>query len=137
VDDHADVSACVARFFAAFSTAPGVHERLDALTAQFLPHATVTHFTPAGELVVDDVPSFVEPRRAYLTSGAVTAFREWPLPGELKVRGNVAVWSGPYAKEGRGPGGPLAGSGFKVIQLVRVGGQWRITSVVWEDDPIP
>ncbi|QGN59056.1 DUF4440 domain-containing protein [Nostocoides sp. HKS02] len=134
VEDRAEVTACVERFFAAFRTEPGLDERLDALAASFLPQATIAHFTAAGELVVDDVAAFVEPRRAYLAGDAVAEFREWPLPGDLWVHGNLAVWSGAYAKKGRGPDGPLAGSGAKVIQLVRVDGAWRIASVAWEDD---
>ena len=134
-DDRARVRARVEQFFAAFGTGPGLDERLDGLTAAFLPEATIAHFTPAGELVVDDVSGFIEPRRAFLASGAVTEFREWPLSGELWVHGNLAMWSGPYAMQGLGQDGPLSGRGAKVIQLVRLDGVWRIGSVAWEDEP--
>jgi hypothetical protein len=134
-DDVAKVTACVETFFGAFATGPGLDERMAALAASFLPEATVAHFTSTGELVVDDVAGFIEPRHAYLADQAVTEFREWPLPGEVRVLGDLAVWSGAYAKEGHGPGGRLAGSGAKVIQLVRLGGDWRIAHVAWQDAP--
>lgn len=136
-DDIGDVTACVERFFAAFATGPGLDQRLAALAASFLPEATIAHFTAQGELVVDDVAGFIEPRRTYLAGEAVTEFREWPLPGEVRVLGELAVWSGSYAKEGHGPDGPLAGGGVKVIQLVRLGREWRIAHVAWQDDPRP
>lgn len=134
-DDIAEVTACVETFFGAFATGPGLDERMAALAASFLPESTVAHFTPAGELVVDDVAGFIEPRHAYLAGEAVTEFREWPLPGEVRVLGDLAVWSGAYAKEGHGPDGRLAGSGAKVIQLVRVEDVWRIAHVAWQDAP--
>jgi hypothetical protein len=134
-DDIAEVTACVETFFGAFATGPGLDERMAALAASFLPETTVAHFTPGGELVVDDVAGFIEPRRAYLAGETVTEFREWPLPGEVRVLGDLAVWSGAYAKDGHGPDGQLAGSGVKVIQLVRLGADWRIAHVAWQDDP--
>ena len=134
-DDLAEVTACVETFFGAFATGPGLDERMAALAASFLPEATVAHFTAGGELVVDDVEGFIEPRRAYLAGEALTEFREWPLPGEVRVLGDLGVWSGGYAKEGYGPDGRLAGGGAKVIQLVRVEGVWRIAHVAWQDAP--
>lgn len=131
----AEVMACVETFFAAFTTGAGLDQRLEALATSFLPEATVVHFSPPGELVVDGVGAFIEPRRAYLSGDAVTEFKEWALPGQVTVNGDLAVWSGPYAKTGNGPGGRLAGSGFKVIQLVRLHGAWRIAHVAWQDDP--
>ncbi|HEV7173180.1 DUF4440 domain-containing protein [Pedococcus sp.] len=134
-DDIAEVTACVETFFGAFATEPGLDERMAALAASFLREATIAHFTSEGELVVDDVAGFIEPRRAYLAGEAVTEFREWPLPGEVRVLGDLAVWSGAYAKEGHGSEGPLAGGGAKVIQLVRLEGVWRIAHVAWQDTP--
>lgn len=134
-DDIAEVTECVETFFGAFATGPGLDERMAALAASFLPRATVAHFTVGGELVVDDVAGFIEPRRAYLAGEAVSEFREWPLPGEVRVLGDLGVWSGGYAKEGYGPDGRLAGTGAKIIQLVRVEGVWRIAHVAWQDAP--
>jgi hypothetical protein len=134
-DDIAEVTACVETFFAAFATGPGLDERMAGLAESFLREATIAHFTADGELVVDDVASFIEPRHAYLAGEAVTEFREWPLPGEVRVLDDLAVWSGGYAKEGHGPEGRLAGSGAKVIQLVRVERVWRIAHVAWQDAP--
>ena len=134
-DDIAQVTACVETFFDAFATGPGLDERMAALAASFLREATIAHFTAEGELVVDEVAGFIEPRHAYLAGEAVTEFREWPLPGEVRVLGDLAVWSGAYAKEGHGPDGRFAGSGAKVIQLVRLDGRWRIAHVAWQDDP--
>ena len=88
-DDIAEVTACVETFFDAFATGPGLDERMAALAASFLPEATIAHFTAGGELVVDDVAGFIEPRRAYLAGEAVTEFREWPLPGEVRVLGDL------------------------------------------------
>lgn len=134
VADSDEVMACVETFFTAFATGPDLDQRLDALAATFLPEATVAHFTATGVLAVDGVTAFIEPRRSYLTGDAVSEFREWALPGQVQVHGDLAVWSGAYAKEGRGVDGRLAGSGFKVIQLVRLEGVWRIAHVAWQDD---
>lgn len=80
------------------------------------------------------VEEFVAPRAALLASGDLRDFAERIASGRVERHGDIASWWGTYAKTGLLRGASAAGSGVKGIHLVRRGGRWRITSVVWQDD---
>lgn len=69
-----------------------------------------------------------------LTSGTLVDFREWALAGRTSVFGDVAHHFGSYAKAGVQAGTPFTGRGMKSLQLVRVGGAWRISAAAWDDE---
>lgn len=130
--DEAAIGELVATFFAAFTSGPGCDERMDALRAAFLPQAVIVK--TCGAPAVYDVDSFLEPRRALLTSGALTGFREWPEPGTTQVSGDIAHHFGPYAKEGVQDGVRFTGRGVKSLQFVRTADGWRISAAAWDDE---
>jgi hypothetical protein len=132
-DDQEAIAAVVATFFEAFASGLGCDERLDALPDLFVPGAVVVR-TCGGEPTGDDVPGFIEPRRALLTGGGLTEFREWQVEGRTTVFGDVAHHLCSYAKRGLMDGEQYAGRGAKSIQLARTGEGWRITAVAWDDE---
>lgn len=131
--DEAAIGELVATFFAAFTSGPGVDGRMDALRAALLPEAVIVK--TCGAPAVYDVDGFLEPRRALLTDGTLTGFREWPEPGQTQVYGDIAHHFGPYAKQGVQDGVPFTGRGMKTLQFVRMPGGWRISAAAWDDEP--
>ena len=131
-DDVTVIDAVVATFFAAFTSGPGLDARLDGLRDLLTPDARITR--TAGAPATYDVAGFIEPRRALLSGGRVTGFREWEVDGTTEVWGDVAHRWCTYAKEWREEGELRTGRGVKSIQLVRTGAEWRISAVAWDDE---
>jgi hypothetical protein len=127
------IATAVRTFFEAFTSGPGCDERLDALPELFLPTAVIVR-TCGGEPTSYDVPGFIEPRRALLTSGTVTDFREWEIAGRTEVFGDLAQHLCSYAKEWRQDGQERSGRGMKSFLLVRTTGGWRICGAAWDDE---
>ena len=135
-DPHAlaEIDAVVARFYAAFDNRGGRPVEVVALSALFAPGAAITRVTSQG---VDtwDVEGFIAPRAALLGEGeALSEFHEREVAADTTVFENIAGRRSAYRKDGRLDGAPYAGAGRKLIQLCRIGGAWRIASVLWEDD---
>jgi hypothetical protein len=130
--DEAAIEHLVAIFFAAFTSGPGLDERMDALRAALLPGAVIVK--TCGDPAVYDVDSFLEPRRALLTGDRLTGFREWPEPGHTQVYGDIAQHFCPYAKAGVQDGVPFTGRGMKTLQFVRTAEGWRISAAAWDDE---
>ena len=131
-DDTAAIAELVRVFFAAFVSGPDVTGRLDALPAILLPQALIIR-AGGPEPAVYDVAAFIEPRRALLTSGRLTGFREWEIAGRTTVLGDIAQHWCSYAKQGRQDGMPFTGRGHKTFQFVRTPPGWLISSVSWHD----
>jgi hypothetical protein len=131
--DREAVATLVRTFFEAFTSGPDVHQRLDALPELFLPGAVIVR-TCGLEPAVYDVASFIEPRRALLTGGTLTDFREWELDGHTELFGDIGHHFCSYAKEWREGETHHTGRGMKTLQLVRTAGGWRISGAAWDDE---
>jgi hypothetical protein len=132
-EDREAIAELVRTFFAAFTSGPESGARLDALRAAFLPGAVIVR-TCGTEPAVYDVDGFIEPRRALLSGGTLTGFREWPLDGRTEIFGDIAQHFCGYAKEGLHDGEPFIGRGMKTIQFVRTPAGWRISAAAWDDE---
>lgn len=131
--DEAQIAAVVETFFAAFTSGPDVEQRLDALREVLLPDARIVR-TCGGEPTVYDVDGFIAPRKALLTQGGLTRFREWETSGRTDLWGDIAQRWCSYAKEGEQDGVPFTGAGRKTVQLVRTAVGWRISGAAWDDE---
>ena len=131
--DQRDIDALVATFFSAFTsgTPAEVDARLTALREALHPEAVVV--SARGGPAAYDVDGFIEPRRALLTGGGLSGFREWEVEGSTQVWGDIAHRWCSYAKEWLEDGAAVTGSGQKSIQLVRTDAGWRISAVAWDD----
>ena len=132
-DDLADIAAVVERFFAAFTSGPGLTERMAGLRELFLPGAVIVR-TCGLPLTVYDVDGFIAPRLELLSGDTLTGFREWETSGRTEVFGDVAQRWSSYAKEWTQDGERVAGRGRKTIQLVRTDAGWRISAAAWDDE---
>lgn len=133
VTDRAEITRAAATFFAAFTSGPDCGARLDALREVFLPQAVVVR-TCGNEPTVYDVDGFIAPRRALLTSGALTQFREWEVSERTHLFGNIAQRLSSYAKSGLQDGTPFFARGVKTLQFVRTAAGWRISAAAWDDE---
>jgi hypothetical protein len=131
--DRAAIAGIVRAFFAAFTSGPEVDARLDALREAFLPDALIIR-TCGGEPTVYDVDSFIAPRQALLSGGALVGFSEWELSGHTEVFGDIAQHFCSYAKAGVQGGTPFTGRGMKTLQFVRTSAGWRISAAAWDDE---
>ncbi len=131
--DRQAVEAVVRTFFAAFTSGPGLDQRLDDLRALFMAEAVIVR-TCGGEPEVYDVDGFIAPRRALLSGDRLVDFREWALDGRTEVFGDVAQHFCGYAKTGMQDGTAFAGRGMKTLQLVRTSAGWRISAAAWDDE---
>jgi hypothetical protein len=132
-DDRAAIAEVVRTFFAAFTSGPDIVARLAALKEVFLPGAVIVR-TCGGEPTVYDPDSFIEPRQALLSGGALVNFSEWELSGHTEVFGDIAQHFCSYAKEGVQDGAPFTGRGMKTLQFVRTSAGWRISAAAWDDE---
>jgi hypothetical protein len=131
--DLAAIAHLVRTFFAAFTSGPDSACRLDALREAFLPDAVIIR-TCGGEPTVYGVDSFITPRQALLSGGALLDFREWELSGRTEVFGDIAQHFCSYAKQGAQDGTAFTERGMKSLQFVRTSAGWRISAVAWDDE---
>lgn len=80
------------------------------------------------------VETFIAPRGRMLDDGTLTDFHEWETGASTRVLCDIACRHSTYMKSGRHHGAPYAGSGAKLIQMVRDKQGWRIAAIAWEDD---
>ncbi|KGN36320.1 alpha/beta fold hydrolase [Knoellia subterranea] len=129
------IERLVAEFFAAFTSGPGLDERMARLREMFLPDARIVS-TVGGSIRNYGVEEFIEPRRTLLSEGgSLFEFSEWPTHGQVDIFGNVAHWFGRYAKSGVQEGNSFTGQGGKSIQFVRTEDHWLIAAAAWDDEP--
>jgi hypothetical protein len=131
--DRTAIAGIVRTFFAAFTSGPDVGDRLGALREAFLPEAVIIR-TCGGEPTVYDPDSFIAPRQALLSGGALVDFSEWELSGRTEVFGDIAQHFCSYAKAGVQDGIPFAARGMKTLQFVRTSDGWRISAAAWDDE---
>jgi len=81
-----------------------------------------------------DLASFIEPRKAILTNGTLTNFRETELDEETKIAGHIAQRHSTYQKTGNLDGTDFAENGTKLFQFIKTINGWKINSLVWEDN---
>lgn len=133
VADHAEISRLAATFFAAFTSGPACGARLDSLREVLLPQAVIVK-TCGQQPTMYDVDTFIAPRRALLTSGALTQFHEWEVSERTELFGSIAQRFSSYAKSGLQNGSAFSAQGMKTLQFVRSAPGWRISAVAWDDE---
>ena len=134
MNDKAAIDALTIAFFDAFTNRDGQLPGIDRLYDIFVPEARIFN-NAGGEPVVYDVAGFVEPRRALLSGGSLTNFREAEVSERTEIFGRVAHRFSVYEKSWTSEGKHYAGRGAKTIQFVRTAQGWKISSLAWDDEP--
>lgn len=120
-------------FYAAFDNREGREPDRTALYSLFADDATICRIEE-GRVQILTTREFVEPRFELLRSGQLREFHEREVEAETVVLGDVADRRSRYRKCGATDAGDFSGSGRKHFRLVRKGGDWLISSLLWEDD---
>lgn len=132
--DEAQIQALTDRFFKLFDNRAGAVPRLPSLPALCLPDVRIVKAID-GKAQVMDLMAFVQPRAALLSEGRLRDFAEWDLQGHTQVFGHMAQRWLRYAKHGWLDGEIYAGEGCKSLQFARTPKGWRISAVLWDDEP--
>ena len=120
-------------FFRAVSFEAGELPRYEDIHALFIERGLLIKnvgTTPE----ISSIDQFIEPRRATVTAGDLTRFREVELSETTEVFGNVAHRFSAYAKSGTMKGVPFSARGMISTQFIRTPGGWRMSSMAWDDE---
>lgn len=132
MDAPAQIDRLIADFYAMFDNRMARPVRADAIRNMFIPQAVIVR-AQAGKLEALDLAAFVEPRVTMLTDGTLREFHEWETAAHTHIHGAMASRRSEYEKHGVLHGERYAGGGFKMFQIARHSGAWKIVSVLWED----
>lgn len=131
--DKLRINAITKQFFSIFTNKAATNIDLQQLTDICLPEALFINNTNGGSIVYN-LSSFIAPRQKILTDGTLTDFEESEATNDTTIVCNIAHRHSRYQKSGVMNGVPFQQQGDKLLQFVKVNGQWKISSVVWEDD---
>lgn len=122
--------------YSAISGPAGAPRKWELQDSLFAPGARsyVLHTTADGgrEAEVLTTEQYRATRQPYF---ATNDFYEVEVGHHAEVRANAAVVFSDYESR-RTPDGPAFDRGTNTIMLVRIDGEWRITSISWEAGPI-
>ena len=131
--DNNAIDQLIERFFRAFDNHEGHSPGLADLNNLFAPGAVVTR-TGGDEPASTGLEEFIAPRRALLSSGELTEFRESQLWHQTTVVGAIAHRLAAYEKSWWQDGAKHHGRGIKSFQLARTTRGWRILALAWDDE---
>ncbi|MEZ4852033.1 MAG: DUF4440 domain-containing protein [Bacteroidia bacterium] len=132
VIDKAEIDEIVRQFFDLFTNTGGKTPNLWNIKKIFLEDGLIINNTPEKPAIYN-LESFIKPREEILTNGTLTNFEEWETDSKTEIYGNIAQRMCRYQKAGELHGEPFTGKGTKLMQFLKVGGQWRLSSVIWSD----
>ena len=133
-DDQREIDGLTAAFFNLFALDAGGRVDLDGIHDLFIPEGVIVKAC-VGAMEVYDVCAFVTPRVQLLNSGAFTSFHEQEVSGQTDIFQNIAQRFSRYRKWGERAGMTFEQFGTKSIQFVRTPEGWKISALVWDDDP--
>lgn len=131
-DTLAEIDRTTAALYAAFRNKDGATPAIDTLYALFLPEARIVKAVSTAPEIMT-VRDFVETRRAILGGGTLVDFDEWEIDQRTDVCGHVAARWSLYRKVGVKDGIAFDTRGLKSLQCVRVGDDWKIAALAWDD----
>jgi hypothetical protein len=132
MDDRAAIDALSARLYDAFRNVGGIAPAVDTLYDIFLPDARIVKAVSTTPETMS-LREFVETRRAILGDGTLVDFDEWEIDQRTDLCGHVAARWSLYRKVGTKDGIAFDLRGLKSLQCVRVGGEWKIAALAWDD----
>ena len=128
-----ELDALTAEFFRAVSFEAGETPPYENIHALFIePGLLIKNTTSTPE--ISSVRQFIEPRRAMVSRGELTRFRESELSETTQVFGNVAHRYSAYAKSGATNGVPFEARGMISTQFIKTPAGWKISAMAWDDE---
>lgn len=130
--DLLEIDRLTNQFFNVFDNTNNNIPRLDDLKRIFIKEGMIIN-NSNGEPLIYDLDSFIKPRREILSDGTLTDFREGEVSHKTSIYGNIAQRLSLYEKSGKLNGEFFKSEGMKTIQFIKVGDNWKMSSVVWSD----
>lgn len=84
---------------------------------------------------IDDLPAFIAPRQKSLADNTLTEFKEYEVKQQTIILGHIAQRHSVYEQKGFLNGKPFLQTGHKLFQFLYTAGGWRISSLLWEEEP--
>ena len=128
------IQALSDQFFASFSNVNGQYPKVKDLYSIFIPEAIIIN-NSQEKAEVYDLDNFILPREQMLTDGSLVNFREEEIRQETFVFGAIAQRYCEYEKSGELNGQAFETEGMKCMQFLKIGGEWKMSSVTWFDNP--
>jgi RimJ/RimL family protein N-acetyltransferase len=132
-NDEAKINLLTSRFYAVFDNRNNKGPYLELL--QELCSELISVFKYASNTTEGyTLDSFIPPRKKILTDGTLIDFTETELSSSLQIENNLAVRISYYKKSGVLNGQKFETKGTKFFNFVKTNSQWKIVSILWEDD---
>ncbi|NVK21994.1 MAG: GNAT family N-acetyltransferase [Kangiellaceae bacterium] len=131
--NKAEIDLLIQSFFHFFDNRSAVDFEISSFKQLFIPQAIIVK-NSKDLTEVFTLSEFLAPRIEILTNGTLVDFHEWPTSGTTEVFDTIAQHQCIYQKNGVLNGENYSGSGQKLFHLVKADGQWKISSVVWQDN---
>ncbi|MGG5208238.1 GNAT family N-acetyltransferase [Chryseobacterium sp. MIQD13] len=120
-------------FFGIFTNVNDSRPEWDLLNSICIPETMIIS-KKENEHTVYNLTSFIEPRKKILTDGTLTEFKEYETFEQTIIFNNIAQRHSEFQKQGVLEGKSFRQKGHKYFQFVKTMEQWKISSVIWEDD---
>jgi hypothetical protein len=131
-NDKNEIDQLIKLFFSSF-TNKGKSSNVELLKQLCIDKVIISKNTK-GQTEIYDMHSFIEPRIEMLTNGTLLDFEEKELNEKTTIKENIAQRLSEYEKGGVLNGGRIAETGTKMFQFLKVNGQWKISSLIWNDN---
>ena len=132
MQDKQALDRIVAQFFAAFISNDRGDTRLESVLHLFLPQALIVK--TCGAIAIYSLESFIDPRQKILTDGTLLQFEEHEVMEQTVIFGDIGQRLSVYQKSGVLAGKPFVERGVKSFQFVKIGLDWKIASLCWDDE---
>ena len=131
--DKLRIDILIKKFFNVFNNTNNNKPDWDLLNSICIPEIGIVKKTSA-EHTVYDLGSFIEPRKKLLSEGTLKEFDEHEINESTNIIGNIAQRHSVYEKSGVLEGTNFKQKGNKFFQFVKVNNDWKISSVIWQDE---
>ena len=128
------ISEIIKSFFDSFTNKESSTPKLDTLKSICIPEVRIININ--GSEVIYNLDSFLEPRKKMLTDGTLIEFEEKEVYEKTNIIQNIAYRHSKYEKSGILNGKKFKQTGHKLFQFIKTPEDWKIKSVIWEDDKV-
>ncbi|MBL7920441.1 MAG: GNAT family N-acetyltransferase [Bacteroidia bacterium] len=133
--DKLSIDANIKTFFGIFNNKNNQQANWDPINKVCMPETMIIKKNK-NERVIYNLNSFIEPRKKILSDGTLVDFEEKEISSETKIVNNIAQRYSRYQKNGILNGKPFNECGTKFFQFIKTNNEWKISSIIWEDDNI-
>lgn len=131
MNDKNKIDILVETFFSVFTNKES-RTKIETLKHLCIPEIIIIRKTNEMHDVYN-LENFITPRIKLLTNGKLLDFEEVETSETTTIRNYVAQRTSEYRKEGILDGNRFCETGTKMFQFLKIEGQWKISSLIWND----